>query len=414
MARTSRKYPMLRRSRAMWGSRRVWQPRLVFWAGAIAIGLISVLFAVLADKAQGLFHMITGNEGRLAQFPAAGHHAAGFVALRMAGPRFFPGSQGSGIPQAIAARHLRDDEIAAALLSLRIGVGKIALTLVGLLCGASIGREGPTVQVGAADHARGWRAAAAWPARGLILAGGGRGRGRRLQHPARRHRLRHRGDQPFLRAAHQRLVLTRSIIAGLTSLAPRRQLRLFRPDHADLPTGARMDRGAGLRHRRRPARRRCSAGSRSSAAAVPGAAAPLLPRPVRSPPLRPGRRAASACASGGADLRHRLRSGARRLEGERRSRALLAVEVPATLASLSAASPAASSRRRWPSAPASARARRRCRARRRRRAARHGRLFRGRGAGADHRLRHHPGNDRRSRNVIPLMVAAVIGFGASR
>jgi hypothetical protein len=44
MAGIARKYPMLRRSQAMWGSRRVWQPRLVFWLGAIGIGLISVLF----------------------------------------------------------------------------------------------------------------------------------------------------------------------------------------------------------------------------------------------------------------------------------------------------------------------------------------------------------------------------------
>ncbi|TIX02847.1 MAG: chloride channel protein, partial [Mesorhizobium sp.] len=61
----------------------------------------------------------------------------------------FPGSQGSGIPQAIAARHLRDEEDRSRILSLRLEAGKIALTVVGLACGASIGREGPTVQVGA-------------------------------------------------------------------------------------------------------------------------------------------------------------------------------------------------------------------------------------------------------------------------
>ncbi|TIT89507.1 MAG: chloride channel protein, partial [Mesorhizobium sp.] len=60
MAGISRKYPMLRRSQAMWASRRVWQPRLVFWAGAVSIGLISVLFAMLADRAQALFHIVTG------------------------------------------------------------------------------------------------------------------------------------------------------------------------------------------------------------------------------------------------------------------------------------------------------------------------------------------------------------------
>jgi hypothetical protein len=41
---------MLRRSQAMWGSRRIWQPRLVFWLGAIGIGLISVLFIAEAIR----------------------------------------------------------------------------------------------------------------------------------------------------------------------------------------------------------------------------------------------------------------------------------------------------------------------------------------------------------------------------
>ena len=35
------------------------------------------------------------------------------------------------------------------LASLRVAVGKVVILLLGLLCGASIGREGPTVQVGA-------------------------------------------------------------------------------------------------------------------------------------------------------------------------------------------------------------------------------------------------------------------------
>ena len=63
--------------------------------------------------------------------------------------RLFPGAQGSGIPQAIAAREIEDQPSRAALVSIRIAVGKVILTALGLLCGASIGREGPTVQVGA-------------------------------------------------------------------------------------------------------------------------------------------------------------------------------------------------------------------------------------------------------------------------
>jgi len=35
------------------------------------------------------------------------------------------------------------------LVSLKVGAGKILLLLLGLACGASSGREGPTVQVGA-------------------------------------------------------------------------------------------------------------------------------------------------------------------------------------------------------------------------------------------------------------------------
>lgn len=62
--------------------------------------------------------------------------------------RFFSGSQGSDIPQTIAALEFKDDAIRDQLLSLRIALGKIPLTLVGLLAGASTGREGPTVQVG--------------------------------------------------------------------------------------------------------------------------------------------------------------------------------------------------------------------------------------------------------------------------
>lgn len=46
---------LLRRSRVIWGSFSVWKPRLVFWCGALAIGVISVGFAKLADLAQNAF-----------------------------------------------------------------------------------------------------------------------------------------------------------------------------------------------------------------------------------------------------------------------------------------------------------------------------------------------------------------------
>ncbi len=54
-----KKMKMLRRSRVVWGSWALWKPRIVFWAGALAIGVISVGFARAADAAQHLFKAAT-------------------------------------------------------------------------------------------------------------------------------------------------------------------------------------------------------------------------------------------------------------------------------------------------------------------------------------------------------------------
>ncbi len=159
----------------MWGSRRVWQPRLVFWSGAIAVGLISVLFARLADLAQSGFHLLVNDgQGWRGWLPLV-VTPLGFTASAWLAYAWFPNSQGSGIPQAIAARHLRDDEDRSRLLSLKMVIGKIGLTLFGLLCGASISREGPTVQVGASVMLQVARWGGMAQARGLILAGSAAG-----------------------------------------------------------------------------------------------------------------------------------------------------------------------------------------------------------------------------------------------
>lgn len=58
-------------------------------------------------------------------------------------------TRGSGIPQVIAALEHPDPAFRETNLSLRVSVGKLALTTLSLLGGASVGREGPTVHVGA-------------------------------------------------------------------------------------------------------------------------------------------------------------------------------------------------------------------------------------------------------------------------
>jgi H+/Cl- antiporter ClcA len=218
MAGTSRRHPLLRRSRAMWGSRRVWQPRLVFWAGAVAIGVISVLFAVLADRAQELFRQLTGGEIGWRTYLPLVVTPLGFVLCAWLAHAFFPGSQGSGIPQAIAARHLRDDGDRDHLLSLRLAAGKIALTILGLFCGASIGREGPTVQVGASLMLQAARWGGTAHTRGLILAGSAAGIAAAFNTPLAGIVFAIEEMGRTYEARTNGLVLTAVILAGLASL----------------------------------------------------------------------------------------------------------------------------------------------------------------------------------------------------
>jgi H+/Cl- antiporter ClcA len=165
---------LLRRSRVIWGSFSLWKPRLVFWCGALAIGVISVGFAKLADLAQKAFGSVTSS-GQWAFLLPLILTPAGFILSAYLAATLFPNSGGSGIPQAIAARHMHDAEDRTGLLSLKIAFGKIVLTVLGLFSGASIGREGPTVQVGASIMLAVARFGGMAQARGLILAGSAAG-----------------------------------------------------------------------------------------------------------------------------------------------------------------------------------------------------------------------------------------------
>lgn len=158
----------------MWLSPRLWKPRLVFWCGALAIGIISVPFAEAADLAQAGFRALTGGSAWRGWLPLL-VTPLGFMACAWIAIVCFPNSGGSGIPQAIAARHLTEHEDRSLLLSIRIAIGKIVLTVAGLFCGASIGREGPTVQVGASIMLQSARLGGMEQARGLILAGSAAG-----------------------------------------------------------------------------------------------------------------------------------------------------------------------------------------------------------------------------------------------
>ena len=122
-----------------------WRRRLIFVGGGLIVGLLAVGLAVASDAVQAIF------QSCLARWPYMPLVVTplGFAFVVLLAVRIFPNTQGSGIPQAIAARTLQDQDARGRLVGLRVAVGKILLTLFGLLIGASTGREGPTVQVGA-------------------------------------------------------------------------------------------------------------------------------------------------------------------------------------------------------------------------------------------------------------------------
>ena len=155
-------------------SPRLWFRRLVFWTGAILVAVAAVGFAKAADLSGALFLRAVSGRPWLPYILSPAGLALSLLLTR----RVFPGAQGSGIPQTIAALHMHDQRMVDRVLSPRIAIGKVLLTLLGLASGASIGREGPTVQVGASImHALGdlLQLPRLDARRALVLAGGAAG-----------------------------------------------------------------------------------------------------------------------------------------------------------------------------------------------------------------------------------------------
>lgn len=218
-------------------SRRLWLGRAITWGGAVTVSLVALAFARAADAAQGVLLWLLHGRPLVALLLAPAGLALSVWLTR----RFFPGAQGSGIPQTIAALHLDDFTAIDTVLSLRIGVGKVLLTLLGLACGASIGREGPTVQVGAAVmHALGrvFRLPRQDLRRGLVLAGGAAGVAAAFNTPLAGIVFAIEELSHSFEARTSGTVLTAVILAGITTMALAGNYTYFGATQAELDVGA--------------------------------------------------------------------------------------------------------------------------------------------------------------------------------
>ncbi len=117
-----------------------------FWIASILVGFVAVGYTRLFGLAENLLqHILNWRPWMIfVMAPIC------FVLARLIVLIFAPNARGSGIPQVMAAIDLatpkHNDKINK-LLSLRIIVTKIASSIVMVLGGGAIGREGPTIQI---------------------------------------------------------------------------------------------------------------------------------------------------------------------------------------------------------------------------------------------------------------------------
>ena len=102
-------------------------------------GLAVVAFILLTERMGMRLYPVGGAPWRRLLFPVVGSLGIGYLLYR-----YFPNARGSGVPQTKAALFAREGRI-----TLRTVLGKFLCTSATLASGIPLGREGPSVQVGA-------------------------------------------------------------------------------------------------------------------------------------------------------------------------------------------------------------------------------------------------------------------------
>ena len=115
----------------------------VFLVLALLIGALTgmavVAFILLTERLGMRLYPVNGAPWRRFVFPVAGSLGIGYLLFK-----YFPNARGSGVPQTKAALYARGGRIL-----LRTVFGKFFCTSATLASGIPLGREGPSVQVGA-------------------------------------------------------------------------------------------------------------------------------------------------------------------------------------------------------------------------------------------------------------------------
>lgn len=117
-----------------------------FWIGSVITGFFAVMYAKLFAWGENLLHFIINWHAWMIFIIAP----IGFVVSWWLVKEFAPNAKGSGIPQVMAAVELanpKEHRKIRSLLSLKIIVFKIISSVVLVIGGGAIGREGPTIQI---------------------------------------------------------------------------------------------------------------------------------------------------------------------------------------------------------------------------------------------------------------------------
>ncbi|MGE8552635.1 MAG: chloride channel protein [Chryseobacterium jejuense] len=117
-----------------------------FWIGSVITGFFAVLYAQIFAWGENLMNFIFDWHAWMIFIIAP----IGFVLSWWLVKEFAPNAKGSGIPQVMAAVELanpKEHKKIRSLLSLKIIIFKIVSSVILVIGGGAVGREGPTIQI---------------------------------------------------------------------------------------------------------------------------------------------------------------------------------------------------------------------------------------------------------------------------